>query len=767
MGPNKTEADFPAAENLEAAFTPGRFACLLLLLIAASFPALVTGSGTFFCRDFGLFTYPVTHWQQASWLRGEVPLWDPLNCCGIPFLAQWNTAVLYPPAWLCLMFPLSWSLGILFLGHLFLAGMGMYFLARRWTGGNFAAAAAGTAFTFSAVLLNCLLWTSNLAAMAWMPWVVLCVERAWTEGGRQTVIAALVATIQMLAGAPELILLTWLLLAALLLEFFCTSANPFRWRTVGRFVMVVMLVGGLSAAQLLPFADLLAHSNRDANYTADDWSMPGWGLANFLIPLYRSCPTVFGIYTQPGQFWIFSYYPGIGAVTLALLACWRSRRTRVWLLALLTVLCLMLALGDNGFFYASLRRVLPQLSLMRYPIKFIALPALLIPLLAAFAIKSFMPGTENQIPVRRRALILFLLLAAVISWLIWTVHQHPATYASWHVTAQSGLTRLGFLFLILGLFVACGHIKRPRAQVIVCLGILLLFWLDAMTNGPRPNPAAPRWIYQPNLARNEAHFGTPPELGQSRLMVSGEAGQSLRFSTLTNPAENYVYSRLAMFDDCNLLDGIPKVDGFFSLYGREQVAVLNTLYGTNQPAAGLLDFLAVSQLTSPGKNIEWQYRPTHLPWITAGQKPVFAGPEKTLAAMATPGFDPRTTVYLPLASAGSLGITNVSTPQILSSQFSSQKIELQIQATEPAMVVVAQTFYHCWQAYLDGQPVQILRANYAFEAVAIPAGTHQLEFAYEDWMFRAGAAVSLVTLAGCVGVWFWKPRRINANSSSS
>jgi uncharacterized membrane protein YfhO len=65
------------------------------------------------------------------------------------------------------------------------------------------------------------------------------------------------------------------------------------------------------------------------------------------------------------------------------------------------------------------------------------------------------------------------------------------------------------------------------------------------------------------------------------------------------------------------------------------------------------------------------------------------------------------------------------------------------------MVVVAQAFYHPWRAYVDGAPVRLWRANYAFQAVEVPAGRHRLELVYEDKTFRAGSAVSLATLLGC------------------
>jgi hypothetical protein len=64
------------------------------------------------------------------------------------------------------------------------------------------------------------MWPSHIATFSWMPWVVLAVELAWREGGRKIFLAAFVGALQMLAGGPEIIFLTWLLLLALwILQF--------------------------------------------------------------------------------------------------------------------------------------------------------------------------------------------------------------------------------------------------------------------------------------------------------------------------------------------------------------------------------------------------------------------------------------------------------------------------------------------------------------------------------------------------------------------
>jgi hypothetical protein len=186
---NQTEPGSP--QDADNWFTPGRFAALLAVLTCAAYPEVIAGWGTFFHRDFAVFGYPLAYYHRESFWRGEIPLWNPLNDCGLPFLAQWNTLALYPLSLIYLLLPLSWSLGLFCLAHFFGAGMGMYFLAHRWTNNRFAAAAAGLVFSFNALMLNSLMWPNNIAALGWLPWVVLAAERAWREGGRWLLLGAL------------------------------------------------------------------------------------------------------------------------------------------------------------------------------------------------------------------------------------------------------------------------------------------------------------------------------------------------------------------------------------------------------------------------------------------------------------------------------------------------------------------------------------------------------------------------------------------------
>src|SRR5208283_1901727 len=94
-----------------------------------------------------------------------------------------------------------------------------------------------------------------------------------------------------------------------------------------RLTALVAMVAGLAAVQILPFLDLLTHSERDASYAgAGVWPMPLWGLANFVVPQFHASQSVLGTYHLHGQYWTKSYYLGVGVLILALAGVWRERR---------------------------------------------------------------------------------------------------------------------------------------------------------------------------------------------------------------------------------------------------------------------------------------------------------------------------------------------------------------------------------------------------------------------------------------------------------
>jgi hypothetical protein len=724
-------------------FTPWRFGAFLGLLIGATFPQVLTGLETFVVRDYGFFAYPLAHFQEACYRSAELPMWNPYNNCGAPFLAQWNTMPLYPPALFYLLLPLQWALGIFCLLHLWFAGLGMYFLARRWTEDSFAGAFAGVAFAFNGLTLNLLMWPSHIATLAWMPWVVLAVEASWSGGGRKILLAAMAGAVQMLAGGPEIILFTWIVLLALWLRQLIKGETP-RPALLWSFPVVVALVVALTLIQLLPFHDLLALSQRSSGYADTRWSMPGRGWANFLVPMAFGRTLTEGVFFQNDQYWTSSYYLGMAALWLALLALLGVRERRVWLLGALAAIALVFAFGDNTPVYPALRQLVPQLGFMTYPIKYVVLVAFFAPLLAAFGLIRIQLLPRRAIAI---GVILLALLAAILAWAAWC----PSKTDDVQATLFNGLTRALFLAVTGVLLLVLSRKLDSGLRRLAPVLLMVVAWLDVFTHVPRQNPTVPPDVFDLNLARAALKMKPLPTPGVSRAMVSPWAAREFIRFAASDPKNNYLAKRLGYCANCNLLDGVPKVDGFLSLTPRPMDDVLSLFYTTtNADFPALEDFLGVVQITAPGELFKWQARPTFLPLITAGQKPVYLDGPDTLRALTGPDFDGAKIVYLPPEARPLVTATNDAAVRIISSRFGPQRIDVEVESSRPTLVVFAQTWYPAWKATVDGYSAPLLRANHAFQAVPIRAGRHGVRLDYVDPAFQIAAGISLGAWFGCL-----------------
>lgn len=71
----------------------------------------------------------------------------------------------------------------------------------------------------------------------------------------------------------------------------------------------------------------------------------------------------------------------------------------------------------------------------------------------------------------------------------------------------------------------------------------------------------------------------------------------------------------------------------------------------------------------------------------------------------------------------------------------------------PSYVVISQAWYPGWKARVNGEEVPVWRANYAFDAIAVPAGRNTIELAYEPDSLRRGIWIGVVAaLAGAIAL---------------
>ena len=124
--------------------------------------------------------------------------------------------------------------------------------------------------------------------------------------------------------------------------------------------------------------------------------------------------------------------------------------------------------------------------------------------------------------------------------------------------------------------------------------------------------------------------------------------------------------------------------------------------------------------------------------------------EDILNFMTGPSFDPRKTLVFekdgltenppryPARRSDASGVFELTI-------YRPDAMVIETQANEPGYLFVSEIFYPGWKAFIDGQPTRILRGNYLFRVLEIPAGRHQVLLEFDPWTIKAGTGITLLT----------------------
>jgi uncharacterized membrane protein YfhO len=83
-------------------------------------------------------------------------------------------------------------------------------------------------------------------------------------------------------------------------------------------------------------------------------------------------------------------------------------------------------------------------------------------------------------------------------------------------------------------------------------------------------------------------------------------------------------------------------------------------------------------------------------------------------------------------------------------------IDIRVHTPTNRVLLITDTYDPGWKATVDGEPVEIIPANLAFRAVAVPAGEHlvRLHFTHGGlrtgrWLMCLGLAILLALIVAC------------------
>ncbi|MFH1368249.1 MAG: hypothetical protein ABII64_03885 [Elusimicrobiota bacterium] len=350
------------------------FAAIILLFFSRN---ILLGE-TFFLRDITYLFHPWKVLCSEAVQKGEIPLWNPYAFCGMPLMANWQSAVFYPFSLLFYLFDFSAALKAFHLFHIFLAGLSAYLFGKKCGFTKSGSAAMMFVFAFNGYLITRMEFLSHLSVDIWIFFLLLLI--------RNPVLLAFTLSAAFLGGHQMFFLQLFILLL-----FFIFETDNFRKRLLP-FLLAFVVFSAIVSVQLLPTHELVklsARAKEGIDFTiATINSVKPADIFRLLNPFLR--PSDAPILAGEHFSWTNTFNVGIFALFFAVLGALKSFRNRRVIFAFFLVFAgVFLGLGSNNPFYAYLYNTIPFFKVMRYPVQFMYLAVAGIALLAAAGINKF------------------------------------------------------------------------------------------------------------------------------------------------------------------------------------------------------------------------------------------------------------------------------------------------------------------------------------------------------------------------------------------
>lgn len=687
-------------------------------------------------------------YQYNRFTHGEVPLWDPYNNGGLPFIADTQTAVFYPPRLLTIALSYlfgGWSYHSLELEMAFHAlaySLMLYLLIRRMTLGQRGTIIGGLVTAIIGSYGGFLtgyppLQLAILEAGIWLPLVILGVLEATREARvrwRWLALGGFALGLSWMAGHPQTSWFLTYLLAAFLA--YRTYICKYRWTTFAAGIALVGLIAaGIAAVQLLPGIEYLVHTARVGMSYSDKGN--GFPFRDILQLLF------------PGQLSLFSpLYIGLSGLALVVVALWSRPKGSLFWLAV-AIAALGLSFGANSMIFPALYNLLPGLRYFRGQERAAYLVANSLAILAGLSVAHLIdqpPEEKVQRSIRWTLVAIVVacgtgILLANTGWLSDQPDEALNTAVFSTVVAAYTLIVLFHLFK---------HPSEWRAQILlVALIVFDLFTVNmdaASTYDPLPPDEQLSMTPPPLVAQALADTDTP-------FRVDGYRGLGNNFGSLYGLADMRGISPLFL-------------DGPFQIIEPDKINPLAwELFAVRYVYSDWQQLPVPSQIIGTGEdrfgpvNLHKLQNPRPFAYLVY-QAAVVDSDEFARALLHDPNFDPRQTAILNHTPA--MELSEPDTPGTATvTEFRPETMAVSVSTPENAILSLAHPDYPGWEIVIDSQPAETFRAYGALTAVAVPAGTHEIHLTYNPLSYRLGALLSLVTWAGLgiLSAFWWIRRR--------
>ena len=654
-------------------------------------------------------TFQMIPWRQAlrqSIAHGEWPLWNRFEGCGDVLAGAAQSAPFSPFTLLALLLPVAASFGFTASIAFFLAALGAYLLARELGCGEMASLTAAATFTLSAPIALQILWPLGFG-WALLPLVLMATRRIVDSPSiRSAAILTMALTLEALAGHPETLLHVSAIGAAYGVFEIVRRGQRGRGLVCAIAAGVVALL--LSAIAILPFLDAsrqtVEHRIRTEFFARAPLrvaaGLPSAALLSDLLPFARN---------SFRHFLMARAEAGSIAFALAIFALWRSRARERWFFAILGVICLLAS--ANAWPVAQLLHRLPLFNLALNDRLASGVP-LCAAVLAAFAVDSL----SDRAGIVMAGLLVLLAAGAA--------GMRPGSIDIPRFVAE--LAPLGIAAVI---------VLFARNRALIAPALLALILLQRTISDGALIPANDSRIAYPPIA-----LFRPLQSIREPFRITG-IGPSLFPNTAT------MYG----LEDARLMTAmtLTSFDETFPLWCRHGGFGFNQIDDLTRPMLSML-------------NIRFAVVPKDEP-IPSGWRDVTTDHASRLIEnehVLPRAFIPRN---LRLGAANDIEDMNAAadfgemawldlpgTPRDVPNGPGTIVIHpqsLDVTMAHDGYIVISNTAWSGWRAYLDGRRTKIVRANHAFLGVFVPKGRHTVRLVYRPQAVVLGQAITFATLA--------------------
>jgi hypothetical protein len=685
--------------------------------------------------------------------RHEWPWWDPYVAAGAPAMANMTQSFFFPPYLLMVALGDTPALkNAYFLALLLAAAASSWALLRKHGVSREAALGAGLAVLFCGGLNQNVGSPVGQAAACLPPALLLTRYMIERPSWRRTALLAAGYGAMALATFPPLLLAAFGISAAYALVLSLGHQEP--WRRLTRFGVGAGLGLGLVAFAYLPAFAILREAPQVEHTYADAAliTVPWVTLSQLLSPTLMGGGRVLADPPMPNiGTGITLPYVGVVILLLAGLAAAEGRRDQRLLFGVLAAGALVAAAKLVGLQPVQSLALLPGLDHIHF-VHYYGIPLdMLLALGAGLGLDRLARGTVSR---RHLAVIAgglgLVVLALPAAALARGALRHPLA-ASWLLRWY---LLLALLLAAVGLALPLcrgGAALSPRARGLCIAGLLALLAAEGVGNTayPRQNrwdvwKHPPPYVRQLILHRQEGRIYSASALPAN----AGSAFDLYELDSLmaVNPARVFdLYKRYAAPKAYLFLREAERLPPERVL-DAANVALLAIrevyapLIAEAQMRGGYRDLFrdgyvrVLARATEPRYYFTSSYRLTSAEQALAGLP---ARRSREVLLERPPGFDAR---------------PNAPGDPALAARMLRNRVVLRLHAPRPGLVYCSETSAPGWRAEVNGKPAPILAANYAFRAVAVPAGDVVITLSYFPPGLRSGLLVSLVAVLATIAL---------------